>query len=118
MLISSAIYNSIGGYDTSFKIISDLEFAQRLKKANLSLYEIHNELMYFRANGLSSNISLLKEERERLLLRNFPFLEKKDCKTLADMTRADIEVCKYFIKKYNSNKNFCKCFDFWVQNCG
>lgn len=114
MLVSACIYEKLGGYDTSFHIIGDLEFAQRMRKEALVCHEINEELMYFRTNGISSNIQPLKEERKRLLIRNFPFLDSHDCKILAEMTKGDDHLCLYLLDKYGSNNLFRSSLGFWT----
>ena len=117
MLVPASLYNKVGNYDTSYRIISDLKFTQRLRSASVTCKVLQEELMLFRLGGLSGDIELLKNERQRLLIHNFPFLSSKDCSFLADMTPADCAHCTFLMGKYYQDKRFLSSLQSYMRFC-
>lgn len=100
MFMPRKLYNSVGYYDPSYKIASDWKLAQRLFQLKISFYELNECLLYFRVNGLSSNITNCHVERSRLLRENFPFLDDADNEALSTITFVDSAKLIPLFKKY------------------
>jgi len=89
MLISAALYNEIGPYDTDFSIIADFEFVIRLYQAGATYYELRKPILNFRTTGVSSTALLrLHNEHCRLLRKIFPFLSDEDVQKLGNHSTA------------------------------
>lgn len=85
MLVPSAIYERVGGYDSRYRIIADFDFAVRLYEAGCTLHEIQRPLLNFRVSGVSNtNWSRLVQEHRMLLQRQFPTLGAQLFDVLAD----------------------------------
>ena len=79
MLISRELYNTVGLYDISYKIIADLKLTQSIFKKINSFYEVDRPLMRFMNCGIASMESKeLIDERVRLIGENFPVLSNED----------------------------------------
>ena len=104
MLISKNLYNRLGPYDTNYRIIADLELTRRLFKAGATHYELTQPLLNFRTTGVSSTEnSKLLLETEQFLEAEFPFLNNKEKRQLADNwaigPKRIIEICNAHIDK-------------------
>ncbi len=93
MLIPAALYDRIGPYDTSYKIISDREYARRLFANDITHYEIPRPLLNFRTSGVSNtNIKLLRQEQDRILADEFSCLHANERQRMNDPAAAGAEV--------------------------
>lgn len=102
MLLSAAIYNAVGPYDTRYRINGDRALTIRLFAAGYSHYEIQKPLMYFRNTGVSSTqMDALQLERERMISRNFPELTPADVSTLARLDTLTPERLNKVIAHYD-----------------
>lgn len=89
MLVSAALYNRIGAYDTSFPIIADYDFTVRLYKAGATYHEVRLPLLNFRTSGVSNTaMEQLHDEHRVLLSRLFPFLTPDELQRLGDHSKA------------------------------
>lgn len=92
MLIPAALYDSVGLYNESFRIIADLDLTIRLFNSGFSNYEIPRPLLFFRNTGVSSiEREKLFLERERLLAQQFPFLKDSELTTFARLASLTAE---------------------------
>jgi glycosyltransferase involved in cell wall biosynthesis len=77
MLVSRVLYEAVGGYDETYRIIADFDLTLRLYLAGFSHFELPRPLMYFRNTGVSSTaLEKLFAERRILLSRQFPSLDR------------------------------------------
>lgn len=84
MLIPSYIYDIIGGYDASYRIIADLKLTQNAFDHQFKLMQLDQYIMAFRVDGAAFNISeIFTKERSRLLKENFYFLSDHQINLLA-----------------------------------
>ncbi|MEP7300653.1 MAG: glycosyltransferase [Caldimonas sp.] len=87
MLVPASIYNAVGGYDETYRIIADFDLTLRMFERGCTHYEIPRPLMFFRNTGISSTSKAkLFDERARLIGARFPFLDVKELKSLAKMS--------------------------------
>lgn len=86
MLLSAALYNRYGPYDTRYRIVADFALAVRLFDAGVTHYEIPEPLLFFRMTGVSStNTAKLFEERRRLIAEQMPELTASDLDALEEI---------------------------------
>jgi glycosyltransferase involved in cell wall biosynthesis len=103
MLLSADIYNNIGLYDESYKIISDFHLTLRVFEGGYSHYEVPKHLMFFRNTGVSSiNLDKLYNERIKLLSWQFPFMSDADIRVLAEHGKLDQINIREIVSKYRS----------------
>lgn len=101
MLVPSSMYDAVGGYDPSYRIIGDLKCTQRLFELSRKFTQLPQSLMCFRREGMASDLtSALLKERGRLLAENFSFLENDEVKVLASEYRGNEEEYKKIYLKY------------------
>jgi glycosyltransferase involved in cell wall biosynthesis len=114
MLISKSVYNLIGYYDSSYKIIADLKYTQKIFEKKIPFYQINNYLMNFRKIGIASTLSPeLISERKRLLREQFPFLNSFELEVLSNEYKNNISNFRNIVSKYKNNEklvNGVKCF--------
>lgn len=109
MLISKKLYNDIGYYDPSYKIISDFKLTIKIYDKIKSFCEVNKHLMFFRKIGIASSLTpQLVEERKRLLSEQFPFLNKKELNLLANEYSKDISDYINLLEKYKKHEKFVK----------
>ena len=85
MLVPAWLYESVGGYDTRYRILSDRDLTTRLYDVGATYYEVPKPLLNFRTSGVSNtNLKLLNEEKDFALREEFPFLEESERKVLND----------------------------------
>jgi len=118
LLVPARLYDRVGGYDSSYPLIADLEFMQRLRKAGATCHVVPKELMFFRKGGMSSDMEALLAERRRLLKANFPFLEDSDIGFLAEMTGKDCRRSRFLLGKYAHHTLFVSALQAWMRTCG
>lgn len=107
MLISRTIYNAIGLYDTTYKIISDLKFTQKIYELGTSFKQINKYLMYFRKIGKAHVLTPeFIKERKRLLYENFSFLNEIELDFLANDYSKNTDEYISIMKKYKDNRKF------------
>lgn len=72
--IKKELFDKYGYYDENLKIVADWKFfLYAIVKKECSVKYINEDITYFDVNGISSTqISLFKEEREKVLLDFFP----------------------------------------------
>lgn len=101
MLVPSSMYDAVGGYDPSYRIIGDLKCTQRLFENSQAFEQLPQYLMCFRRDGMASDLTdgLIKE-RQRLLAENFSFLDSREVKTLASEYRGNESKYKSLYQKY------------------
>lgn len=79
MLVRRSVYEHLGWYDTSYKIIADYLFVMRAYYSGFRFSHVRKELLYFSNLGVSSTARDLREsERARLFSSLFPFLTPQD----------------------------------------
>ncbi len=84
MLISTALYDALGGYDERYRIAADFAFTLQLFDAGCTHYEIPRPLLCFRKDGLSNTDGTgMRTERIRVIAERFPFLTSDACELLA-----------------------------------
>lgn len=109
MLVPTSIYQDVGGYDESYKIISDFEFALRLYKKGFSFYEVPRPLLNFRVSGVSNNdFKAIEDEHYRLIVKHFPFLSIADARTAANEQILTLDKIVEVSKKYLPESFFVK----------
>lgn len=107
LLISSDIYNRIGPYDISYKIIADYEFCIRLYRSNMTYYENPYPLLNFRTTGVSSvNLKILHREHTKLLLNIFPFLTPSEAKLLGNHSTVQPNDFITIANRYTNQQEF------------
>jgi len=117
MLLSAALYNTIGLYDVSYKIIADLDLTIRLFKAGYTLYELQEPLLFFRNNGISNtNKSALFLERTRLIKKTFPFLSNIDAELFSNLTKLHPKDLTNLALKHSSHPQFIESLQFYFHD--
>ena len=108
MLISRQLYNSVGLYDASYRIIADLKFTQRLYRLTQNFTQLNEYLMHFRKIGIAHKVTdRLLEERKKLLVENFGFLDGEDVKLLAiQYSKNRIDDYRRLASKYSGSQPF------------
>ncbi len=87
MLVPARLYNSVGPYNTEFKIIADKFLTAMLFKSGFTYYEVPTAILNFRTSGVSNtNIDGLKTERKNIIFKHFPFLNDKELEVLNNPT--------------------------------
>ncbi len=105
MLLSRDIYNRVGPYDSSFRVISDRDFTTRLYEMGHTHHEIPRALMNFRDTGISSvNIDGLRAERSLIIKKNFPFLKPADVEALAFIEQLEPNQLEEMVANYEQPK--------------
>jgi len=109
MLVTKSLYDRVGLYDQSYKIIGDLKLTQRMYEAMVGFSQMSEYLMCFRKIGVASQLN--KEfvlERKRLLLEQFTFLKDFELELLANEYKGDPLPYSNLVKKYSYNSKFVK----------
>ncbi len=107
MMISKAMYNKVGLYDVTYRIIADLKLTQMFYKSNFKHHEVDSSVLYFRKNGVSRPLNnALFFERKRLLKENFSFLEDSDCTIIAMNEAKTLIMASNIVTKYASYEFF------------
>lgn len=118
MLVPARIYNEVGNYDLQYRIIADRQFVQRLFMGCYRYYEVPRPLLHFRTSGVSNNQrEKLIQERERILLDSFDFMDRADVETLADtkfIPPADYESIS---RKYLEHPLFLRAMRAYYEDC-
>ena len=114
MLLSADIYNTIGPYDESYRIIADFHLTTRLFENGYTHYEIPRPLLNFRNTGVSSvNLDTLFVERKMLIKSQFPFLDPKDEEMFGNLGRLAPHDLENIASKYSHDIQFVrtlKCY--------
>lgn len=109
MLVPARLYNALGGYDESYKIIADFHFTIRAFEAGFTHYEVPRPLLHFRTSGVSNtNIRGLQAERLRLLRAQFPFLELADARLMMDLGAFAPAHLEALLRRYRHKEDFCR----------
>jgi glycosyltransferase involved in cell wall biosynthesis len=104
MLVSADIYNHIGGYEESYRIISDFHFTLKLWDAGYTYYEVPRALLYFRKTGISNTANqILVAERFRLIKEQFPFMGDNYIESLSNPQKIDAEKINIVLNAYPSH---------------
>jgi len=104
MLVRKSLYDRVGHYDASYKIIADLKLTQKLFEMGVEVLQLDAHLMAFRNSGVSSGLSpKLIAERRRLLGEQFPDLSAQDVDFLAHDSFGQVSACVSLIDKYPDN---------------
>ena len=83
MLLSKALYEAYGPYDTRYFVNADRALTTKLFQAGVTHHAVEQPLMCFRDTGVSStNMGKLYGERERMISRYFPGLPHDDIAAL------------------------------------
>lgn len=83
MLVKRAVYQKFGGYDESFRIISDYVLVAKLFSSGCHFVHVPQPLMYFSMQGISNSAHEARfKERERFFLTQFPMLTVEDAKAM------------------------------------
>ena len=119
MLVSKNAYEKIGGYDMSYKILSDYILMISLYDAGFKFIHIDIPLLYFRTTGISNNALATKEtERARLFSSIFPFLDSDDLSVLKKHGRLDISTRLEMLKKHKGKSElFARSMAFNIADC-
>lgn len=88
MLISRAVYDTVGLFDETYKIIGDLKHTQKIFRRILDntfrFNQLNDYVMCFRKLGAASSLTeTFIRERKRLLEENFPKLSNAELDLLA-----------------------------------
>jgi glycosyltransferase involved in cell wall biosynthesis len=84
MLVSRQLYDSVGRYDTDYRIIADFKFTLQLYERGCRHRQVPRPLMGFSTTGVSSTaIQKLTVERAKLMREQFPYLAEEDVEMLA-----------------------------------
>lgn len=84
MLVSRQLYDSVGKYDTDYRIIADFKFTLQLYERGCRHRQVPRALMSFSTTGVSSTaIQKLTVERAKLMREQFPYLGEEDVEMLA-----------------------------------
>lgn len=114
MLLAANIYNDIGTYDESYRIIADFHLTTRLFEKGYTHYEVPRPLLFFRNTGISSlNKSELFDERQRLIRSQFQFLELGEEKIFRNLSLLTPRELERIAKKYRHEIEFnitLKCY--------
>lgn len=79
MFATKRAYETVGLYDTSYRITADANWAHRAIKAGLSCSRLDRVLVQFASTGVSSNDGeRVLEETGRTIRENFPFLTQQE----------------------------------------
>jgi glycosyltransferase involved in cell wall biosynthesis len=109
MLVSRNTYDSIGLYDTDFKIIADLKLSQNLYGFTSRTYQLSEYLMCFRKMGVAHEVtSALIMERKKLLLEQFPFLSETEVSELASDFSGNLSSYIKLAEKYPDQNKLIK----------
>jgi len=112
MLISKTLYNKVGPYDESYKIIADSKLTIAIFNSRASFFQINEYLMFFRKIGIACNLTpQLVQERKRLINEQFPFLTSDEVILLANEYNKNISDYKKLLDRYNGHKNFVKSIE-------
>jgi glycosyltransferase involved in cell wall biosynthesis len=105
MLVEKSIYEAVGGYDESYKIISDFLFMAECRTRKLKVAHLDRDILFFRNTGIShASADLLHDERKRYLNFMFPFLNSEDCELLCRRRDLNAGVRQGMIERY-ANKS-------------
>lgn len=101
MLLSRDIYNRVGLFDLSYRVIADRDFTTRVYETGYTHHHIGRALMNFRDTGVSTvNLDGLRGERLNIISRNFPFLKEADVEALAFLEQLDADKLKAMVESY------------------
>lgn len=104
MLVGKHVYNKLGGYDESYKIISDYEFMIRLYESDFKCTHLKEPLLYFRNTGISNTgESLRQNERLMIFRERFPFLDNDALEILKKHGQLSITTRLRLLMKYSFN---------------
>lgn len=103
MLVKRSLYDEIGPYDESYRIISDYVFMIKAYSGGYGITHLDRDLIFFRNTGISNNDKkLLQKERERLFSGLFNFLDEEDLMVLSKDRNISIKERLRLIKKYET----------------
>lgn len=107
MLIAADIYDAVGPYNETYRIIADSELTLRLFRAGYTNYDIPRALLHFRNDGVS-NLEIDKrfKERARLIRGRFGFISQSDAALLADPRQITPDALAGLTKKYGRRPLF------------
>lgn len=103
MLVRRSLYDDIGHYDESYKIISDYIFMIEAYSKGYKIQHLDSDLLFFSNTGISNmNNNLLLKEREQFFSGMFNFLDVEDLHVLSKDRNLSIEERLRLIKKYET----------------
>ena len=103
MLVKKRLYDDIGPYDESYKIISDYIFMIQAYSKGYKIQHLDRDLLFFNNTGISNvNNDLLLKERKRCFSGLFNFLDEEDLVVLSKDRNLSIEERLRLIKKYET----------------
>jgi hypothetical protein len=103
MLVKRAVYDDIGPYDESYRIISDYVFMIEAYTRGYNFFHLDRDILFFRNTGIShKSKNILNKERESLFSRLFHFLDEEDLVDMAADRNIAIENRLRLIKKYET----------------
>jgi glycosyltransferase involved in cell wall biosynthesis len=101
MLVSKHLYNRVGLYDPTYKIIGDLKLTQKMYDEVKGFKQLNENVMFFRKDGIACELNeSFFNERERLILENFPFLSNNEAKILANEYKDNISTYIEIVQKH------------------
>lgn len=119
MLIPAAIYNAVGGYDTSYRIIADFHLSIRLFTAGCTHYELPRPLIRFRNTGVSTvNLDGLFAERRRLIRSEFPFLSEAEAYEFGELAHLKPHRVESLVKRYQDQRTFLEAAASYCEDRG
>jgi len=90
MLVSRELYNQVGPYDDSYRLIADLKLTQDLHEATSAWSQMEQYVMVFRKTGAAAAATPeLIGERRRLMAERFAFLSDEEIAMLCEDKIAD-----------------------------
>ena len=117
MLISSVIYNDIGPYDESYKIIADFDLTVRIFEKKYTHYELPRPLLFFRNTGVSNRrLDRLFSERKRLNQNLFPFLDSNEVSLFGELAKLSPSELEQLCIKYSHNYKFLNSLECYYEN--
>lgn len=119
MLVSRDIYNAVGPYEESFRIIADFHLTRRIFDAGYTLFEVQEPLLFFRMEGVShTNRNGLFQERVEVVKERFPFLLRADAEKFAELTKLTPEQLDQLLRSYPDDADFHDTiYRYYVDRC-
>ena len=119
MLISNTIYNKIGPYDESYKLIADFKLAIKLFEEKVKFFQSPVYVMCFRKIGMAHKVTdQLICERKRLLGQQFPFLNTIEIELLSNDFTGNFSDYKNLLDTHKNNYKFIKSIEAFFNMIG
>ncbi len=101
MFLPRRIYERVGPFDLTYRVIADRVFTNRLYEMGYTHHLVPRALMNFRNTGVSSaNLDALRAERRKILAHSFPFLNQEDIDSLASFEVLEPNQLETMLKRH------------------